>query len=273
MWHELADYLQQHASAARLVLMLLLLSALLALEARFAHRRIVKRGQRLARNLSIAALASAAAGTLAFALPILSALGAAHFAAAQGFGVFYALSLPQPVVFLACMMLLDAAMYWQHRWMHRVPLLWRMHRVHHLDAEFDVSLGLRFHPFEIVLSMLYKAAVVSLLGAPVLVVIVYEMTLMSMSLLTHVNVALPQRWQQLVGYALVTPDLHRVHHACNTQERDRNYANFLSIWDRVFGSYAPPRADSASMPIGVPEYAKAEHQRLLSALGNPLQRD
>src|SRR5918911_807481 len=138
---------------------------------------------------------------------------------------------------------LDLVIYTQHVLFHAVPVLWRLHRMHHADLEFDVSTGVRFHPVEIVLSMLIKFIAVALIGAPALAVLIFEVLLNATSMFSHSNVHLPERIDRVLRWIVVTPDMHRVHHSTERRETDSNFGFNLSWWDRLFGTYrAQPEA-------------------------------
>ncbi len=266
-----------HASAVKFSALLLILIALLIAERLRPHRPAASLTRR-ANNLLLSAIASASVAALLWALPALGAAAVALFAAQQNIGLLNLILpgahqtglLPNILSVLISLVVLDLTIYWQHRLSHLVPWLWRLHRVHHSDLAFDVTLGLRFHPGEIVLSLLYKSTVVLLLGAPIVAVLIYELLLMAMALFTHANIALPNRLERAVGTALITPELHRVHHSTDEIESNRNFGNWLSIWDRIFNSAASRRADSASMPIGLMEFRAVEEQTLGAILMNPL---
>jgi sterol desaturase/sphingolipid hydroxylase (fatty acid hydroxylase superfamily) len=151
--------------------------------------------------------------------------------------------------------ILDMAIYLQHVMVHAVPLLWRLHRVHHADLDYDVTTGARFHPIEIVLSMLIKFAVILLLGPPVVAVILFEVILNGMAMFNHGNIRLPLPLDRVLRMLLVTPDMHRVHHSVEDDEANSNFGFNLSIWDRLFGTYiAQPRAGHEGMTIGIHKY-------------------
>ncbi|MFN7784494.1 MAG: sterol desaturase family protein [Lysobacterales bacterium] len=227
------------------------------------------RGQRRqATNLLLIALDTV---LLRLAFPVL-AVGLALQSEAQGFGLLPRLGLPFWLDCLLAVVLLDLAIYWQHRWMHRLPLLWCLHRLHHSDTGFDVTTGLRFHPFEMALSMAYKLALLAALGAPALAVLVFELLLSVGALFTHADFALPPALDRRLRWLLVTPSMHRIHHSTWQSETDSNYGFHLSIWDRLFGSYrAQPRAPEASMPIGLEYFRSTREQTLYSLLLQPFR--
>nr|WP_284047903.1 sterol desaturase family protein [Halomonas gemina] len=166
--------------------------------------------------------------------------------------------------------MLDVAIYFQHRLFHAVPWLWRLHRMHHADLEFDVTTGLRFHPLEILISMGIKLAVVTLLGTPALAVLIFEVLLNATSMFNHGNVRLPARVDRWLRLAVVTPDMHRVHHSIVRQETDSNFGFNLPWWDRLFGTYRDqPAAGHLGMTIGIEAFREAHDLRLDRMLLQP----
>lgn len=171
-----------------------------------------------------------------------SALAVAALAAAEGWGLFNRLAAPAWLAVAASVVLLDLAVYFQHVLFHSVPLLARLHAVHHADPDFDLTTGIRFHPLEILLSALIKLAAVAALGAPVAAVLAFEVLLNATAMFNHANVSLPAWLEPWVRRLLVTPDMHRVHHSVIEAERNSNYGFCLSLWDRLLGTYtAAPR--------------------------------
>lgn len=227
------------------------------------------RGQRRqATNLLLIALDTV---LLRLAFPVL-AVGLALQLEGQGIGLLQRLGLPFWLDCLIAVLLLDLAIYWQHRLMHVLPLLWRLHRVHHSDTGFDVTTGLRFHPFEMALSLVYKLMLVAVLGAPALAVLVFELLLSVGALFTHADFALPPTLDRRLRWLLVTPSMHRIHHSTWQPETDSNYGFHLSLWDRLFGSYRDaPRASEASMPIGLEYFRTRQDQALPSLLLQPFR--
>lgn len=244
-----------------------LLALLLALEARFPRRTTdPQRRRRWPANFGLVAIDSG----LLLLMPLV-AMSAAVLAQRQGLGLFNWLQGPPLVEGLAAWLLLDLAIYWQHRWLHEIRWLWPIHRVHHSDVEFDTTTGLRFHPFEILGSMGFKIVVVVALGAAPLAVLVFETLLSSFSLFTHANLRLPARLEAALRRVVVTPEMHRVHHSIHRDETDSNYGNVLSAWDRLFRSYrAQPRDGHVEMRIGLPEYRDPTEQGLWPLLAQPL---
>jgi sterol desaturase/sphingolipid hydroxylase (fatty acid hydroxylase superfamily) len=188
-----------------------------------------------------------------------AAVGLALYAEAHGWGLFNAYPVPAWAALAASVVALDLAIYLQHVLFHAVPALWRLHRMHHADLDFDVTTGARFHPLEIVLSMLIKFAAISALGAPAAAVLVFEILLNATSMFNHGNVRIPGRLDRVLRKLVVTPDMHRVHHSIEREETDSNFGFNLSLWDRLFGTYrAQPRAGHEAMTIGIREFRDPE---------------
>lgn len=181
-----------------------------------------------------------------------AAVGAALFAEARGWGLFQSLQAPNELAVIVSVIALDLAIYFQHVLFHAVPALWRLHRVHHADLEIDVTTGVRFHPLEILLSMIVKFGVVIALGAPPAAVLIFEVLLNATTMFNHANVRLPPRLDAALHFLLVTPDMHRVHHSIVRRETDSNFGFNLPWWDRLFGTYrAQPAAGHLGMTIGI----------------------
>jgi len=181
-----------------------------------------------------------------------AATGMALFAREQDWGLFNYVDAPFWVAILASVVILDFFIWLQHVMVHAVPALWRLHRVHHADIDFDVTTGARFHPLEILLSMLIKFAVIILLGPPVVAVVIFEVVLNATAMFNHSNVRLPGTLDRLLRLIVVTPDMHRVHHSIEDDETNSNFGFNLPWWDRLFGTYrAQPRAGHTDMIIGI----------------------
>jgi len=208
----------------------------------------VNKGRRWINNLGLVA-------TDAFILRLLfptAAVGASLFALEHGWGLSNYLGWPFVVEVLLSLILFDLAIYLQHVMFHAVPLFWRIHRVHHADPDYDLTTGLRFHPFEIVISMLFKFAVILVLGPSLLATIFFEIVLNAMAMFNHSNISLPSRLDRILRSLLVTPDMHRVHHSIETDEANSNFGFNLSWWDRLFGTYTDqPRMGQQGMLIGI----------------------
>jgi len=199
-----------------------------------------------------------------------AAVGVAMLAEAGGWGLFAALQVPIWVAVIASVILLDLVIYLQHVLFHAVPALWRLHRMHHADLEFDTTTGVRFHPVEILLSMVLKLAVVASLGAPPVAVLVFEVLLNASALFNHGNVRLPAGLDQVLRWIVVTPDMHRVHHSIIPRETNSNFGFNLPWWDRLFGTYrAQPAAGHDAMTIGIEQFRDPRELRLDRMLLQP----
>jgi len=208
----------------------------------------VSKARRWGNNLGITALNTVVVRLL---FPT-AAVGIALFAEERGYGLFNVFAIPAPLAVIASVLILDLVIYCQHVVMHKIPVLWRLHRMHHVDLDFDVTTGARFHPVEIVLSMLIKFAAVLLLGAPALAVLLFEVILNATAMFNHSNVRLNLNLDRALRLMLVTPDMHRVHHSTIRRETDSNFGFNLPWWDRLFGTYrAQPEAGHAAMQIGL----------------------
>jgi sterol desaturase/sphingolipid hydroxylase (fatty acid hydroxylase superfamily) len=207
-------------------------------------------------------------------LPV-AAVGMAMLAEEHGWGLFHAFGpLPAWLVIVVTVVVLDLAIYLQHVLFHAVPILWRLHRMHHADLDVDVTTGARFHPIEIVVSMLLKLGVIAMLGAPPLGVLVFELLLSTGSLFNHGNLRLPLRADGVLRWIVVTPDMHRVHHSVEREETNRNFGFTLSWWDRIFGTYrAQPAAGHARMTLGIAQFRDLSDLRLDRLLLQPVLDD
>jgi sterol desaturase/sphingolipid hydroxylase (fatty acid hydroxylase superfamily) len=203
-----------------------------------------------------------------------SAVGMALAVEAQGWGVFNRLFWPAWCEAVAAVVILDFAVYLQHVLFHAVPWLWRFHRVHHSDRDFDVATGVRFHPVEVLLSLIYKMAIVAVLGVPAVAFLVFEVILNATSLFNHGNVFLPLGVDRVLRWFLVTPDMHRVHHSPLRVETDSNFGFNLPWWDRLFGTYrAQPTTGHDTMAIGLDNLRQPDRWPLLGLLTMPFWRD
>ena len=201
-------------------------------------------------------------------------VGLAFFAEARGFGLFNVITVPAWISVVLSFLLLDLAIYLQHVLFHAVPALWRVHRMHHADLEFDVSTGVRFHPIEILLSMLIKFAVVAIIGAPAISVLIFEVMLNATSMFSHTNVRIPARIDRVLRWLVVTPDMHRVHHSILSPETNSNFGFNLPWWDRLLGTYrAQPAAGHENMTIGIEQFRDPRELRLDRMLLQPFRED
>lgn len=224
--------------------------------------------RRWARNLGLVAVDTLFVRLL---LPA-GAVGMAWYAAERGWGLFHLVDTPHWLTVLVSVVVLDLVIYLQHVVFHAVPALWRLHMVHHADLDFDVTTGTRFHPVEILLSMVIKLAAVALLGAPALAVLIFEALLNATAMFNHANVHLPPWLDRPLRWIVVTPDMHRVHHSVKRAECNSNFGFNLPWWDRLLGTYVPdPAAGQGEMRIGV-SHIRERSQSLLWMLGLPFRR-
>jgi sterol desaturase/sphingolipid hydroxylase (fatty acid hydroxylase superfamily) len=243
--------------------------ALMAAWEGLAPRRAptIRRGIRWPSNLGLVVLNTALLRVLAPVAPASLAV----LEAERGWGLLNQVALPGWAGFAVAVAGLDLAVYLQHVLFHAVPTLWRLHRMHHADLEFDVTTGLRFHPVEIVLSTVIKLAVVAALGAPALAVIAFEVLLNATSMFNHGNVRLPARLDRALRWIVVTPDMHRVHHSIVPNETNSNFGFNLPWWDRLLGTYrAAPAAGLDGMTIGLDAFRDPADLRLDRMLLQPL---
>ncbi len=214
-------------------------------------------------NISFSGLNTLLIRLMAVSSVPLVAIGVAEYGAQAEFGLLRQFTLPYWLVVVISLLVLDLAIYFQHFASHKVPLLWRVHRVHHSDVDFDVTTAVRFHPIEIGLSMLYKCVLVLLLGIDGLSVLLFEIILNGCAMFNHSNLKLPLWLDKIVRLVIVTPDMHRVHHSVIRRETDSNYGFSLAVWDRIFRTYnEQPEAGHEEMSLGLPSTIdKAEPTR------------
>lgn len=224
--------------------------ALVALWELASPRRVLQlpRAQRWTSNLGIVLLNTAIVRLL---FPT-AAVGMAALSAEKGWGLLNNFAVPFWLAVPLAVVAMDFVIWLQHVMVHAVPALWRLHRVHHADLDYDLTTGTRFHPLEIVLSMGIKFATIALLGAPVLAVVVFEVLLSACAMFNHGNIRLPDRLDRALRWVLVTPDMHRVHHSVEDDESNSNFGFNLPWWDRLFGTYREQaRAGQLGMTIGI----------------------
>jgi sterol desaturase/sphingolipid hydroxylase (fatty acid hydroxylase superfamily) len=229
--------------------------------------RMISRRIRWPNNLAIPLLNTLLVRML---LPA-TAVSMAMLAEERGWGLFHTVApLPAWLVVMTAVVLLDLAIYLQHVLFHAVPLLWRLHRMHHADLDVDVTTGARFHPIEIVLSMILKFGVIVALGAPPLAVLVFEVLLSAGSLFNHANLGLSSRTDRVLRWLVVTPDMHRVHHSVEPMETNSNFGFTLPWWDRLCGTYrAQPAAGHQGMVLGIAQFRTPSDLRLDRLLLQP----
>jgi sterol desaturase/sphingolipid hydroxylase (fatty acid hydroxylase superfamily) len=194
-------------------------------------------------------------------------VGVALFASKNGWGLLNYFNISYPLTLVLSVVALDLVIYFQHVLVHAVPNLWRLHRVHHADLDYDVTTGSRFHPLEIVLSMLVKSAAILALGAPAAGVVIFEVLLNATAMFNHGNVRLPLGVDRALRLLVVTPDMHRVHHSVEDNETNSNFGFNLSLWDRLFGTYInQPRDGHEGMTIGIHQYREPKQVSRISGM-------
>ncbi len=262
----------EHELAIRLGIFAGLFALFAVAEAVLPRRaRVAPRRTRWLTNWAITIIDTATLRLLSLVLPLL-AVGAALDAQAQGWGLMNVLDLPLWLAVVVSVLAFDLAIWAQHLITHKIPLLWRFHRVHHADRDIDVTTAIRFHPVEIAFSMLLKIALVYLLGPPALGIILFEIILNGTAMFNHANIRLPLWLDAILRRVLVTPDMHRVHHSDLRAEHDSNYGFALSIWDRMFGTYiAQPGAGHDGMTVGL-EWQDTRPEKLGWSLWLPFRR-
>lgn len=251
----------------RLACFLSIFTAIVLWEISLPRReRKVSRWARWPSNLAIVVL-----NTLLLRVLIpTAAVGVALGMEAQNWGLLNQFAAPGWLIIVVAILVLDFAIYLQHIMFHAVPLLWRMHRMHHADLDFDVTTGARFHPIEILLSMSIKLMVVTALGPPAAAVVIFEVLLNATSMFNHGNVKMPLGLDRVLRWFVVTPDMHRVHHSILPDETNSNFGFNLPWWDRLFGTYrAQPVAGHDGMTIGIEQFSSQRELRLDRMLVQP----
>lgn len=245
------------------------LLVMMALEAMLPRRKCkLARVARWPANLGIVVVDTLLARVILPLPPVAAALWAAD----MGVGFWHMTDAPQMIAIVCSVIVLDLAIYAQHIAFHKVPILWRLHRMHHADTEIDVTTGIRFHPFEIILSLVIKIALVVALGIPAAAVIIFEVLLNATAMFNHANLKLPSFIDRMLRLIIVTPDMHRVHHSWHRDETDSNYGFNLSVWDRLFATYrAQPRDGHDGMTIGLHEFRGARDRGLVGLLTIPFR--
>ncbi len=201
-----------------------------------------------------------------------AAVGVALYASQQQWGLLNQIDLPLWFEIILAVIILDFCIYLQHRLFHRVPMLWQLHMMHHSDVDLDVTSGARFHPIEIILSMLIKMALICLLGPAIVAVVIFEVILNAVAMFNHSNVRIPLHIDRVLRRFVVTPDMHRVHHSVIKGETNSNYGFNLPWWDRLFGSYcAQPSKGHDEMTIGLTQFQQPQAQSFLWMLRLPFK--
>ncbi|MEM7195415.1 MAG: sterol desaturase family protein [Pseudomonadota bacterium] len=257
---ELESVIRLTAFSSVLVLMILI-------ELFRPRRRNVMRSKRWPANFGVILIYS----LILVVLPV-TPIDAALQSVYWKFGLFYWIDVSFWWSIILSVILLDMLIYWQHRIFHTVPLLWRLHRMHHSDPAIDVTTGFRFHPIEIVLSVLIKVGAIVLLGAPILAVLIFEVVLNTCAMFNHSNIRIPVAFDKILRWLIVTPDMHRVHHSTEQAEHNSNFGFNLSIWDRLFASYTDqPAGGHQGMKIGLEKYQNFTASRLDRLLLQPFR--
>ncbi len=204
----------------------------------------------------------------------LTATGLAIYAETKGWGVFNIVSIDPTLKVILSILMLDMVIYFQHVMFHAVPLFWQLHQMHHVDLDYDVTTGSRFHPIEIILSMGVKFTFIVLLGVPALAVILFEIILNGAAMFNHGNIYIPPQIDKYLRLFIVTPDMHRIHHSVVVKETHSNFGFNVPWWDRLFGTYiAEPEAGRTQIEIGTPKFRDAKYLGLHWMLILPFIRD
>jgi len=251
----------------------LVVFAILAITEVFIPRRrlTTSKSRRWFANLTIVALNPLSVALIYPVLPV----GVALLASEKSWGLLNQLALPYWLKVLISVVALDFVVYVQHVLHHAIPVLWRLHMVHHADLDFDMTTGLRFHPIEIIVSMAIKLSAVAALGAPTLAVLIFEVLLNATSMFNHSNIRLPEKVDRILRLLVVTPDMHRVHHSVIIRETNSNYGFNLPWWDRLLGTYKDqPAKGHTDMVIGLSQYRDPKrlslpHLLILPLVGDP----
>ena len=246
----------------------LLLPALMLAERLWPRRSGIDRRHRWRTNFGLTAI-----NVVTLGLQPLSLIGAARWAEVQGWGLLNQVALPVALLLPVVLLARGFISFATHWLMHRVPVFWRLHRVHHLDTELDVSSTVRFHPLEFVATLLPSVALVALLGLTPWILVLYELLDVGVTLFTHANLRLSPRLDAALRWLIVTPDLHRVHHSIDQPETDSNFGAVFPHWDYLFGTYrAAPRAPHETMPLGLAEERGARTAALGWLMAAPFGR-
>jgi sterol desaturase/sphingolipid hydroxylase (fatty acid hydroxylase superfamily) len=228
--------------------------------------RMHTRAARWPANIDVSILDSIAVRIM---LP-LEAVGFAGFCAEHRWGLMNLVAMPRSLAAIASVVVLDLVIYLQHVMFHAIPALWRVHRMHHSDLEFDVSTGIRFHPIEIAISLGIKLTAIAALGTPAVGVLAFEVLLNATSLFNHANLGVPPAADAMIRRLIVTPDMHRVHHSIVVRETNSNFGFNLTWWDRLLGTYrAQPAAGHLAMTIGIEDFRDPRELKLSPMLVQP----
>lgn len=245
--------------------------SMIALETLWPRRQHVRDSlRRLGTNVFLSVFNAVFLKLMASAIVPIAAVSVAVYVEQQGWGLFNLISLPFALEVILSLILLDLAIYGQHVVAHIIPILWKFHKVHHSDVEFDVTTALRFHPIEILISMLWKITLVFILGPSAFAVILFEIILNGCAMFNHSNLRLPLQFDHYLRLFLVTPDMHRIHHSTIPKELNSNYGFNIPIWDRLFKTYtAQPSKGHTDMDIGLKKHQDKNPTSLLWSLRFP----
>jgi sterol desaturase/sphingolipid hydroxylase (fatty acid hydroxylase superfamily) len=262
-----ADFISSEA-IVRLCFFAMIFSAVAILEKAVPRRNLlVSKRQRWFVNIAVQFIDTALLRLIFPVFPV----GLALICSSRGWGILNYYSVPTVPAVIIGILALDLAIYLQHVMFHAIPLFWRVHMVHHTDRDIDLTTGLRFHPVEIILSLLIKFGAVVATGAPPLSVLIFEIMLNGTAMFNHGNLRLPLAMDETIRKVMVTPDMHRVHHSVIMRETNSNYGFSFSFWDRIFGTYrAQPVDGHDKMKIGLADYSDERPLKLLSMLVMPL---
>lgn len=255
----------------RLLVFLAMLGVLALLEILRPRRHLqYSKRSRWLNNFGISLLNSL---SVAILIPI-TGVAVALLVKENTWGLFNIIQASQWVSLLVYLLIFDLTIYWQHRLFHRFKFLWRLHRMHHTDLDYDVTTGIRFHPFSILISTLIKLCLIIVMGPPAIAVLISEVLLNATSMFNHSNIKLSKRFDGTLRYLLVTPDMHRVHHSEVDAEHHKNFGFNFPWWDRVFGSYqAQPSMGHEEMNIGIKGYGESQSIGLPALLMQPFRKD
>jgi sterol desaturase/sphingolipid hydroxylase (fatty acid hydroxylase superfamily) len=262
--------LLDHETAIRLVCFLGIFIAIAVLEIVIPRRPlIVKKSLRWFGNLSVQIVNGFLPRLIFPILPV----GMAVLWAQKGWGLLNFVPLPATTAIFLSLLVLDLVIYAQHVLFHRIHFLWRLHRMHHTDMDLDLTSALRFHPLEILISLLIKMAMVAVLGPPAAAVLIFEIILNGMAMFNHGNFRIPPKFDSYIRKIAVTPDMHLVHHSIFQQESNHNFGFNLSLWDRLFGTYQEePEAGREKMIIGFTGFLDVRYARFWKMILNPLEK-
>ena len=265
-----SDQLVNNTEQLRLGIFIGILIIMAVLEFILPRRNVdAKRQLRWTNNLGIVILDSIIVRILIPTTTIAIAL----YAQRLNFGLFNLISLPYLLTVVVSILLLDILIYGQHVIFHKVHWLWRFHRMHHSDTHIDVTTGIRFHPVEIIMSLLIKFAAIIIFGVPAVAIVVFEIILNATAMITHSNLYVPLKLDKFLRRVFVTPDMHRIHHSVHRFETDSNYGFNLSIWDRLFGTYIEqPQDKHENMLIGINQFREQREQMLDKLLTQPFRK-